>query len=192
MISMRSIRLSIDRLVAIKSPIDIFLRCINSSTLNSSMHSGRLFPVDSIEIGVRYRSQNELAKEKKFMSIIGLIATFFIFAAVTVVILAGMMSPKLGRLDNIDTILEERKTNTESNTEIIKNEESWVPSFKSNGNRRTRFTNNLNEIINNFNIIHQKRIDSVTVKKKNIVGQMERMIKILKTIKTNVNINPES
>ena len=192
MISMRSIRLSIDRLVAIKSPIDIFLRCINSSCLNSSMHSGRLFPVDSIEIGVRYRSQNELAKEKKFMSIIGLIATFFIFAAVTVVILAGMMSPKLGRLDNIDTILEERKTNTESNTEIIKNEESWVPSFKSNGNRRTRFTNNLNEIINNFNIIHKKRIDSVTVKKKNIVGQMERMIKILKTIKTNVNINHKS
>ena len=156
------------------------------------MHSGRLFPVDSIEIGVRYRSQNELAKEKKFMSIIGLIATFFIFAAVTVVILAGMMSPKLGRLDNIDTMLEERKSNTESNTEIIKNEESWVPSFKSNGNRRTRFTNNLNEIINNFNIIHQKRIDSVTVKKKNIVGQMERMIKILKTIKTNVNINHKS
>ena len=54
------------------------------------MHSARLYPVDSIEIGVRYRSQNELAKEKKFMSTIALIASFLIIGAVTIVILARM------------------------------------------------------------------------------------------------------
>ena len=148
------------------------------------MHSARLYPVDSIEIGVRYRSQNELAKEKKIMSTIALIASFLIIGAVTIVILAGMISPKLEKLDKIDTVVQEIKE-----TKIIEKEESWI--LKSNFNRRTRFTNNLNEIINNFNIIHKKRIGSVTVKKKNIDRQMNYMIKMLKTIKKNANKNTE-
>ena len=146
------------------------------------MHSARLYPVDSIEIGVRYRSQNELAKEKKIMSTIALIASFLIIGAVTIVILAGMISPKLE--NKIDTVVQEIKETT-----IIEKEESWI--LKSNFNRRTRFTNNLNEIINNFNIIHKKRIGSVTVKKKNIDRQMNYMIKMLKTIKKNANKNAE-
>ena len=148
------------------------------------MHSARLYPVDSIEIGVRYRSQNELAKEKKIMSTIALIASFLVIGAVTIVILAGMISPKLEKLDKIDTVVQEIKE-----TKIIEKEESWI--LKSNFNRRTRFTNNLNEIINNFNIIHKKRIGSVTVKKKNIDRQMNYMIKMLKTIKKNANKNTE-
>ena len=151
------------------------------------MHSGRLYPVDSIEIGVRYRSQTELAKEKKCMSTIALIASFLIIGAVVVVILAGMLSPKLEKLDKIDTVIEESK---ESNTKIITKEESWI--LESSSNRRTHFTNNLNEIINNFNIIHKKRIGSVTVRKKNISRRMQSMIKMLKTIKKNANIISES
>ena len=151
------------------------------------MHSGRLYPVDSIEIGVRYRSQTELAKEKKCMSTIALIASFLIIGAVVVVILAGMLSPKLGKLDKIDTVVEETE---ESNTKIIAKEESWI--LESSSNRRTHFTNNLNEIINNFNIIHKKKIGSVTVRKKNISRRMQSMIKMLKTIKKNANIISES
>ena len=151
------------------------------------MHSGRLYPVDSIEIGVRYRSQTELAKEKKCMSTIALIASFLIIGAVVVVILAGMLSPKLEKSGQIDTVVEESK---ESSTKIIKKEESWI--LESNVNRRTHFTNNLNEIINNVNIIHKKRIGSVTVRKKNISRRMKSMIKMLKTIKKNANIISES
>ena len=84
------------------------------------MHSTRLFPVDSIEIGVRYRSQTDLAKEKKFMSAIALIASFFIIVAVTIVILAGMIPQKLDELENIQTVIESK----ESNTRMIKDGES--------------------------------------------------------------------
>ena len=144
------------------------------------MHSTRLFPVDSIEIGVRYRSQTDLAKEKKCMSIIALIASFFIIVAVTLVILAGMIPPKL-HVDKLPVEKSETVDSKESKSKL-EGESHWIMET----NHRIKFTNNLNEIINNFNIIHQKRIDhSVIVKKKNIVDQvyqMKRMIKILKKI----------
>ena len=151
------------------------------------MHSTRLFPVDSIEIGVRYRSQTDLAKEKKCMSVIALIASFFLIVAITIVILAGMVPPKLEKLGEIETVLEEINDST---TKMVTEKESWIVEAKVN--HRIQFTNNLNEIINNFNIIHKKRIDhSVVVKKKTIadkVYQMKRMIKILKKIEHTENM----